>query len=145
MTLKISEKIWYIKSCSVEKQDMAYVTYYEDNKAFERRKQTGTEWSKGYYRPQNQPTYNEPVICDNVLLAGYKILTNTSRYSTSNVVWRILDPRGFIFEIYSDNMCDLILETKIDNGLILEECILAFAKGKVVLLSKNSELCIDKN
>ena len=138
--MKISEKIWYVKSANIESKDLAYVTYYEENAAFEKRKETGTSWAGRYYRgKQEAPLDNEAVICDNELLSGYKILTNKSRYSTSNVVWRILDPRGFIFEIYSGNMCNLLLESVINNGTIEDECILGFDNGKVALLSKNSE------
>ena len=41
----IYEKMWFTVNKS-RANDLAYITYYEDNKAFEKRKQTGLSWSR---------------------------------------------------------------------------------------------------
>jgi hypothetical protein len=73
------------------------------------------------------------------LLSGYQIQQEVSRWSTSNVVWRVLDPRGFEFEIYSGNMMALLENTTITNSVIMSKCILGFESGKVILLPEDSE------
>lgn len=56
-----------------------------------------------------------PQVWDNVPLPGFKILKSVSRMSTSNKLWRILDPRGIQFEIST-----AILEQIIDDATILK-------------------------
>jgi len=112
-----------------ETSGLAYVTYQEDNSAFQKRKSTGLNWAE----------ISEGVTYLNELLDGYIIRDNISRWTTSNVVWRVLDPRGFEFEIYSGNMMEVIKNASIKNGTIQGRCILSFDSGKPVLLPEGSE------
>lgn len=43
--ITIYEKMWFTVNKS-RANDLAYITYYEDNKAFEKRKQTGLSCSR---------------------------------------------------------------------------------------------------
>ena len=43
--ITIYEKMWFAVNKS-RANSLAYITYYEDNKAFEKRKQTGLSWSQ---------------------------------------------------------------------------------------------------
>jgi hypothetical protein len=70
----------------------------------------------------------QPIIIDNVPLEGYRIQFSVSRSSTSNKVWRILDPRGFELEINTQTMEDLIMSGTIEKGLIVGPCIWKTAK-----------------
>lgn len=81
-----------------------------------------------------------PVIVENTNLCGFKIIGEISRSATSNVVWRIEDPRGFELEISSGNMFDLLIDTVIDNGEIMSPCIWARNGSQNHLVSINSEL-----
>lgn len=69
------------------------------------------------------PEKYQPVILENVPLNGFIILKSVNRYSTSNKVWRILDPRGIEFEISTKCLEDIILNTVIVDGLIKDKCI----------------------
>ena len=74
------------------------------------------------------PERLQPRIIDNVPMRGFQIQKSVSRCSTSNKLWRILDPRGFELEITTGTMEDLILGGIITNGLIVDECVWATAK-----------------
>lgn len=58
----------------------------------------------------------QPQIWDNAPLRGFKILNSVSRYSTSNKLWRILDPRQIEFEISTACLESLIMEVGILKG-----------------------------
>lgn len=81
----------------------------EHTKAFEKKKSSADRWASGSNRL-------DPIYVDNEPKTGFVMVTNVSRYSTSNVVWRCRHPEGFEFEITSSNMCDLIANNTIING-----------------------------
>jgi len=74
-----------------------------------------------------------PRIWDNVPLEGFTISTTVSRYSTSNKLWRIIDPRGVEFEITTENFEDLVMNTTIKQGEILSPCV--WVKNKHLALA----------
>lgn len=84
--------------------------------------------------PYKELVTNPPTVWDNDLLEGFQILNSVSRWSTSNKLWRILDPRGIQFEISSERMAEIILNTTIEKGKILERCCWANDKQKKVLV-----------
>ncbi len=97
------------------------------------------DWSQGAGRQQVQ--VNEPVdprfapkIWDNDPIAGFKIEKSVSRYSTSNKLWRILDPRGIEFEV-STGCLEMIIEnaTILKGGTIDAECQWISNKNLVVV------------
>lgn len=131
MKIEIPKELWVVKKAD---SDLAYVTYLEDNEACKKRQTTGRQWAKQYGKSEGiESTHN------NELLAGYKILKSVSRWSTSNVVWRVLNPRGFEFEIYSGNMMEILQCSRIENGVILDKCVIGREGGKNVLLPEGSE------
>ena len=71
--ITIYEKMWFAVNKS-RANSLAYITYYEDNKAFEKRKQTGLSWSQE----------KDGVIFDNTPTKGFQVLGVTTRYSTDN-------------------------------------------------------------
>lgn len=76
----------------------------------------------------------QPMIFDNVPLLGFKVQRSVSRYSTSNKLWRILDPRGYEFEITTGCMEELIQSTTIiKGGLIDARCAWASNKNLVAV------------
>ena len=58
----------------------------------------------------------QPEIWDNAPMRGFKIERSVSRYSTSNKLWRILDPRGVEFEITTGCLEELIMEAGVMKG-----------------------------
>jgi hypothetical protein len=77
LMLKIYDKLWYIKRGGT---DLAYMTYYEKNKAFEKRKSTGISWAC---------TKEGDDIIDNTPVEGFTVGQSVSRWTTSNKVFRV--------------------------------------------------------
>jgi hypothetical protein len=72
-----------------------------------------------------------PKVIDNIPLSGFKIDQFISRSSTSNKVWRILDPRGFILEISTANMEDILMKGSIVKGELIGDYIWDFGKNGI--------------
>ena len=72
-----------------------------------------------------------PRIIDNIPLTGFKIVDTVTRYSTSNKLWRILDPRGFELEISTANMESVIMSGIIDKGEIIDKCVWDFGTNGI--------------
>ena len=77
-------------------------------------------------------------VIDNKPSRGFKLLEVVSRYSTSNKLFRVLDPRGFELEISSDNLLELAMNSTIVKGEIVEECVWAQHNG-VYLMPTSDE------
>ena len=143
MTTKIHDKLWFVKRAN----DLAYMTYYEANKAFEKRKRTGMNWAgKWYYVPQDDGTYAKKYkehsageIVDNVPLSGFEIVKGVSRWSTQNKVVQVRDPRGFEVQIPSGNLVELVRHSTIKDGIVQSECIWGKDNSNHILLTVNSE------
>lgn len=86
----------------------------EETKKFKQSKEKADRWATPHYNSSQKAM--EPVYIDNEPKTGFRMVTNVSRYSTSNVVWRIMHPEGFEFEITSDNLCDLLETNTIIEG-----------------------------
>lgn len=65
----------------------------------------------------------EPRIIDNAPTRGFKLAEVVSRWSTSNKLFRVLDPRGFELEITADNLLSIATHGSIIRGEIVEECV----------------------
>lgn len=79
------------------------------------------------------PDRYQPAVWKNEPLDGFKVLTTVSRYSTSNKLWRILDPRGVQFEVTTGNFEALLMSTTIEKGLILGKCVWKANKALIVV------------
>jgi hypothetical protein len=75
----------------------------------------------------------QPCIIKNVPMEGFRVQKFVSRYSTSNKLWRILDPRGFELEISTGCFENLILDGVIDHGVIMTPCV--WGSGKTLIHS----------
>lgn len=115
-----------------------------DKKSDVKKKQTQMNWAYGNYKQEEGVLVKiygalengeyirkevvveecvRPKVWENNPLTGFKILTFVSRYSTSNKVWRVLDPRGVVFEISTAVFADIVANSTIINGVIQEPCL----------------------
>jgi len=98
----------------------------------------GSDWSNGNYTRVRQDVRellkNPPAVWDNTPLPGFKIEKSVSRYSTSDKLWRIGDPRGAEFEISTDVLEQIINDaTILKGGVIDAKCAWAANKNLVVV------------
>ena len=103
-----------------------YGEIYEFNdKIWVRGKTWTTNGSEHISKDFNLPVDDElqPRIIVNNPMSGFKIERSVTRYSTSNKLWRILDPRGFECEITTGCLEEIILNGTIINGEIQGECV----------------------
>ena len=98
------------------------------------------EWNYGGVAPQNVlksdspvPDELQPVIVDNTPMVGFKILRSVSRSTTNNKLWKVLDPRGYEFEISTASFEDIIMQSTIKNGEIMARCAWKANKNLVVV------------
>lgn len=139
--MKIHDKLWYIINPS-RKENLAYMTYWEDNSACLKRMSTGTSWATpDRYHRKPDVVYPTPVgvQIDNSPVSGFNIGSSVSRWSTENKVFRVTDPRGFTVEVPTDNIATLLHLTDVHKGVIQQECIWARDGNNHVLLPVNSE------
>lgn len=139
--MKIHDKLWYIINPSRE-ENLAYMTYWEDNSACLKRMSTGTSWATpDRYHRKPEVTYPTPVgvQIDNSPISGFNIGSSVSRWSTENKVFRVTDPRGFTVEVPTDNIATLLHLTDVHKGVIQQECVWARDGNNHVLLPVNSE------
>lgn len=73
-----------------------------------------------------------PAVWDNTPLEGFEIQETVSRYSTSNKFWKVLDPRGVVFEISTENFEKIVLNGTIVKGVIQEKCVWVGNKNLVL-------------
>lgn len=77
---------------------------------------------------------HQPEIWKNDALPGFKVMKSVSRYSTSNKVWRIADPRGIHFEIPTAKMEEVIDLAGIKKGGEIDaKCAWAGNKNLVIV------------
>lgn len=132
--IKIPEKHYVTFQGREKNVPIAFLTPFGTDSAAKKRMATADNWSIGWGRSKAKI---DPKTINNVLMSGFKVAHSVSRYSTSNVVWRILDPRGFELEISSPNMSDLIGITTIEQGEIQDRCIWSRQGANNVLLTEN--------
>jgi hypothetical protein len=120
---------------------LAFLTSHDDHntKAFEKRKDTVDRWASGSYWIKAKKIKSQ--VAENTLLEGYKIAEDIRRvyWGGGNVVWRMIDPRGWEFEISSSNLARILDCATIVKGVIQGKCILGRDKAQNVLLPENSE------
>lgn len=98
----------------------------------------GEEWywvaaaRQSIRQPYVKVCEHPPQVWKNVPMRGFKIVKSVSRWSTSNKLWRIMDPRGYQFEITTDCLENIILNSTIVNGTIESECVWVANKKLVV-------------
>lgn len=133
LSLKFSDKLYVGFQTDRYKnaespRTLGFAVPYDDTKASQSRQETVDRWAGKDHTPR---------ILDNVPLSGFKIVDTVARYSTSNKLFRVEDPRGFELEIPVDNLLHLIENSTIVNGLVVGEYVWAQRNG-VYLISANS-------
>lgn len=121
-------KKFYVSRCYRSTEEILgfmVVADAEHTKAFQKKKETADRWGDNRL---------PKIYVENTPQTGFQIVTNVSRYSTSNVVWRVRHPEGFEFEITSDNFMDLIETSTINEGAIQEE--LFFTESRKLVSTK---------
>lgn len=81
----------------------------------------------------------EEFISDNTPTTGFYVGSSVSRWSTSNKLFRVKDPRGFTVEIPTDNLATLLHHTTVVKGVVQEECVWGREGNNHILLPVNSE------
>lgn len=123
---------------------LAFATPFGTDAAFEKRKETVDRWCRGYGKYVDgkyvYPEINTKVY-DNGLMEGFRIAESIRRigWNGGNVVWRIVDPRGFELEISSANFARIVDCTTITNGVIQGKCVWGRDGAANVLLPESSE------
>ena len=134
--ITISKGLWTIKKS--EDNPLCYMAPVGEN-GTKKMMETGRGW--GGERPYDWETrthlpYKPGVEAewDNEPRTGFKIMKAVSRWSTSNKVWRVMDPRGFELEIYTGNMEEIVQHSVIDHGVVQTECVWGRNAGKNILI-----------
>lgn len=111
---------------------LAFLTVDGTDKAAQKRKETVDKWADNKI---------PKIVVKNELLEGYSIEQCVRRtyWGGGNIVWTIVDPRGFCFEIQSSNLARIIDTNSIIDGKIVGKCILGRMSGGNYLLTENSE------
>lgn len=117
---------------------LGFLTPDGTDSAAQKRKATVDNWVRQNERYRSKNKVHTTTV-KNELLSGFKLSKSTRRWTTSNVVWRVIDPRGFEIEISSENLMALINDTSIINGEILGRLIYGRTTGSNVLLHEKSE------
>lgn len=153
--INIHKQLWVVKAVNRKVEDseflLAYMTHREYTKdkeetaAFTKRKSTGTHWAA--YRKWSQELRKheatkegEILEFDNFPASGFRIVGSVSRWSTSNKLIQVEDPRGFVVEIPTGNLTTLLKHTTVEEGEIKEECIWGKEGNNHILLSINSNI-----
>lgn len=134
--IKIYSKLWFITDTTRE-DNLSYMCQYETTKSGEvapnvkKMQETGRSWRRGGDK--------EGVIIDNIPTKNIYVGSSVSRWSTSNKLFRVTDPRGFTIEIPTDNLATLLHHTTVVKGYVQEECVWGKDGNNHILLPVNSE------
>ena len=131
----------------VTQEEWAYRDYIQQFKLEKRGTQSQPEWwITGYEHGrwvsgQSRPLIPidrfadpQPQVWQNTPMHGFMVMKSVSRYSTSNKVWRILDPRGIEFEISTASLEQIIFDAGIlKGGQIAGQCAWMSNKNLVIV------------
>lgn len=166
--IKIHDKIWYVKKPNHE-GGLAYMAPYEETKegsptsSVAKMQSTGRSWAtvreqtvykkkegatwEYVYDENNRPIIDriepakegEEAIVENLPTTGFYVGCSVSRWSTSNKLFRVQDPRGFTVEIPTDNLATLLHHTTVVKGVVQDLCVWGREGNNHILLPINSE------
>lgn len=157
--IKIHKQMWVIKGVERSVEDssflLAYMTHREYDKkgiklvSFDKRMHTGRNWADKLKREYDRETgryktlehiKGEELEFDNTPISGFKIIGSVSRWSTSNKLIRVEDPRGFVIEIPTSNLTTLLKHSVVDHAIVKEQCVWGREGNNHILLPVNSEV-----
>ena len=136
--VKIYDKLWYITDDTRE-DNLSYLCQYETTESGEvaanvkKMQATGRGWIRGENKDKSG------TIIDNTPTKNIYVGCSVSRWSTSNKLFRVTDPRGFTIEIPTDNLATLLHHTTVVKGVVQEECVWGKEGNNHILLPVNSE------
>lgn len=166
--IKIAEQLWYVIKPD-HADNLAYMAAYEESKdgnplaGVAKMQSTGRSWAQNHiveYKLKENATSQydyerdeqgrlietrselikgEEFIVDNKPTADFYVGCSVSRWSTSNKLFRVKDPRGFTVEIPTDNLATLLHHTTVIKGVVQEECVWGREGNNHILLPINSE------
>lgn len=126
--VKVFSKLFVAhRAFPVEKFPLGYMTPSENTAASRQREANAVKWVSGEAQTK---------VIDNVPISGFKFGDEIKRtyWGGGNVVWRVLDPRGFQLEIQSNNLSKILAYATIEAGEIKSECIWGRHGGKNILI-----------
>lgn len=161
--IKIHKKLWFVKGVDRD-DDLSYMCQYEEGKDGEplanvaKMQSTGRSWAgkrevkykikengdyerDEYGRAQVETCeykHGEEGIIDNCPVNGVYVGSSVARWSTSNKLFRVKDPRGFTVEVPTDNIATLLHHTTVTNGVVQEACVWGREGNNHILLPINS-------
>lgn len=136
--IKIYPQLWFITDDTRE-DNLSYLCQFELNQSGEvaanvkKMQETGRSWAK------KSGTDDAGVIIDNTPTKNIYVGCSVSRWSTSNKLFRVTDPRGFTIEIPTDNLATLLHHTTVIKGVVQEECVWGKEGNNHILLPVDSE------
>lgn len=136
--IKIYPQLWFITDDTRE-NNLSYMCQYELTQSGEvaanvkKMQETGRNWAK------KSGTDDTGVIIDNTPTKNIYVGCSVSRWSTSNKLFRVTDPRGFTIEIPTDNLATLLHHTTVVKGVVQEECVWGKEGNNHILLPVDSE------
>lgn len=162
--IQIHKQLWYVLKPE-HNDELAYMCQYQTGKDGEplsnvaKMQSTGRSWAssriveykkddKGnierdennrYVTTRDEYVKGQEFISDNTPTAGFYVGSSVSRWSTSNKLFRVKDPRGFTVEIPTDNLATLLHHTTVVKGVVQEACCWGREGNNHILLPVNSE------
>lgn len=136
--IKIYNKLWYITD-ETRENNLSYLCQYETTESggavanVKKMQATGRNWIRGDNKDKTG------TIIDNLPTKNIYVGCSVSRWSTSNKLFRVTDPRGFTVEIPTDNLATLLHHTTVIKGVVQEECVWGKDGNNHILLPVNSE------
>lgn len=136
--IRIYDKLWYITDDTRE-DNLSYLCQYETTESGEvaanvkKMQATGRGWIRGENKNKSG------TIIDNTPTKNIYVGCSVSRWSTSNKLFRVTDPRGFTIEIPTDNLATLLHHTTVIKGVVQDECVWGKDGNNHILLPINSE------
>ena len=147
--MKLFDKLWAVVStpeAGEDKEDdllayMSQMEYKSDGSLMQSsitKQKTGRRWASSHRKEIKTELY-----FDNVPTLGFEIVGSVSRWSTSNKLFRVKDPRGFIVEIPTGNLALLLKHTIVDHAKVLEPCVWGRDGSNHILIPTTSQLYKD--
>lgn len=136
--IKIHSKLWYITDDTRE-DNLSYLCQYETTESGEvaanvkKMQATGRGWVRGENKNKSG------TVIDNTPTKNIYVGCSVSRWSTSNKLFRVTDPRGFTIEIPTDNLATLLHHTTVIKGVVQDECVWGKDGNNHILLPINSK------
>jgi hypothetical protein len=132
--MKISDKLYvgFERDRYAKDEDpriLGFAVPYDDTKSSKNRQRTVDGW--------RQKDIDARTI-ENKPRKFFKIVDSVVRNTTSNKLFRVLDPNGFELEISAENLLRVIEDCTIANGTILDECIWTHVSGGRIYLLPTS-------